>query len=538
MSVSLSREGDLARITLAAPPLNLFDEAAFAGFEAAVDDLEARPPRAVLIDAAGKVVSAGVDVKVFDAIASVAEAGRLWERLLRLPRRLEALPCPTVFAAHGLCLTAAFEIGLGCDLLLAAESATFGLVEIVVGLTPAMGGTQRLVERAGPARARELVMTGELYDARTLHGWNVVNRVLPDEGFADAASAFARRLAAGPTCAHVATKQIVRAALDGGVDAADALVPELAGGLFATEDLQGAVASFSSRAPARRRTRAAEMAVAVTPDGAWIHWHQAGPPDGPPVLMIMGLGGSSRAWWRLVPHVTAAHRALLFDNRGTGDSDRVTGVMTLERMAGDAIAVLDAAGVGEAHIVGISMGGMIAQQLALSHRDRVASLSLLCTSPGGRDGAPPWRLLASSALRPFVGPAGTFGLAAPMLYGARAREEMEDRLAEDLAHRAQEETPALTAWAQMAGIARWNVRDRLAELAGIPTLVVHGEDDALVPFARGEALARGIPGARLVALPACGHLLTTEAEPAVAAAVVEHLSGACTVPLRCAASSV
>lgn len=249
--VSLRRDDGLARVVVAAPPLNLFDEAVFAGLEAAIEEIEADPPRALLISAEGRVVSGGVDVKVFDAIASAQEAAELWQRLIALPRRLEALPCPTVFAAHGLCLTAAFEISLGCDLILAADSARFGLVEIVVGLTPAMGGTQRLVERAGPGRARELVMTGELYDAATLHGWNVVNRVLPDDGFAEAAHAFAAGLAAGPTRAHAATKRVVRAALDGGVDAADAAIPELAGDLFATEDLRNAVASFLSEGPGK-----------------------------------------------------------------------------------------------------------------------------------------------------------------------------------------------------------------------------------------------------------------------------------------------
>jgi enoyl-CoA hydratase/carnithine racemase len=249
--VTVAREGGLAHVILAAPPLNLFDEAVFAGFEEALAAIEADPPRAVLISAQGRVVSGGVDVKVFDAIASPAEASELWKRLIVLARRLEALECPTVFAAHGLCLTAAFEISLGCDLILAAESARFGLVEIVVGLTPAMGGTQRLVERAGPGRARELVMTGELFDAKTLHAWGVVNRVLPDNGFAEAASAFATRLASGPTRAHAATKAVVRAALDGGVDAADALVVERAGDLFATEDLRNAVTSFLEDGPGK-----------------------------------------------------------------------------------------------------------------------------------------------------------------------------------------------------------------------------------------------------------------------------------------------
>src|SRR5258708_37545138 len=141
---------------------------------------------------------------------------------------------------------------MACDLLLAAESARFGLVETVDGITRAMGGTQRLAERAGPARARELVMTGELHDATTLERWNVVNRVLPDEGFADAAHAFALRLANGPTRAHAGTKTIVRAQLDaGGAHGADVVVPELAGALFETEHLANAVRSFLEHGPGR-----------------------------------------------------------------------------------------------------------------------------------------------------------------------------------------------------------------------------------------------------------------------------------------------
>ena len=92
-------------------------------------------------------------------------------------RRLEALEIPTLALVHGLCLTAGLEISLGCDLIWAAESAKFGLVEAVVGLTPGAGGTQRMAERAGPGRAREFVMTGGLFDAATLERWSVVNRV-------------------------------------------------------------------------------------------------------------------------------------------------------------------------------------------------------------------------------------------------------------------------------------------------------------------------------------------------------------------------
>ena len=150
-------------------------------------------------------------------------------RLLGAVRRLEALPLPTLALVHGLCLTAGLEVSLGCDMIWAGESARFGLVEAVVGLTPGAGGTQRMAERAGPARAREFVMSQGIYDAATLERWNVVNRVLPDGELLEKGMRFAQRLAAGPTKAHAATKRIVRAYLEGGVDEADRATPGVAG---------------------------------------------------------------------------------------------------------------------------------------------------------------------------------------------------------------------------------------------------------------------------------------------------------------------
>jgi enoyl-CoA hydratase len=249
--VRLEQDGLLAILTFDAPPLNLFDEAVFTGLRDAVDRAAADPPRGLLIRAEGKVVSGGVDVgKVFDGM-SAQRGGELWDELLQVIHVIEELPLPTVFAAHGLCLTAAFEVALACDILLASERAKFGLVEIVVGLTPSMGGPQRLAERAGPARAKELIYTGELYDAATLERWNVVNRVIDHEGFDDAARAFAQKIAAGPTRAHAATKAIVRAQKEGGARAADAIVAEVSGALFDTEDLKNAVRSFLTDGPGK-----------------------------------------------------------------------------------------------------------------------------------------------------------------------------------------------------------------------------------------------------------------------------------------------
>ena len=260
--VRIERDGDVAVVVLENPPLNLFDVPALNALEhvaaelvALTDPAAERRVRAVLFEGRGKVVSAGVDVTFFRDIAEGPEPLRrgadLWTRLLRVVQTFEDLPVPTVFAAHGLTLTAAFELALACDVLLAAEKASFGLVEIVVGLTPSMGGPQRLAERAGPARAKELIFTGERYPAAVLERWNVVNRVLPDEGFAAAAREYAHRLAAGPTVAHAATKRLVVTAVREGARAADALVPEVSGALFGTADLRGAVASFLTDGPGR-----------------------------------------------------------------------------------------------------------------------------------------------------------------------------------------------------------------------------------------------------------------------------------------------
>ncbi|PRY42091.1 enoyl-CoA hydratase/carnithine racemase [Geodermatophilus tzadiensis] len=260
--VRLERDGDVAVVVLDKPPLNLFDEPVYAGFEQVLAELVAltepgRPDRAraVLLEARGKVVSGGVDVHGFREIAEGPEPAQrgtaLWARLLRIAQTIEELPVPTVFAAHGLTLTAAFEIALACDLLVAAERASFGLVEVVVGLTPSMGGPQRLAERAGPARAKELILTGEHYPAAVLERWDVVNRVLPDDGFAEAARDLARRLAAGPTLAHAATKRLVTTAVRHGVRAADEITAQVSGPLFATADLRGAVASFLEEGPGR-----------------------------------------------------------------------------------------------------------------------------------------------------------------------------------------------------------------------------------------------------------------------------------------------
>jgi len=250
--VKLERDAaGLAVLTIDAPPLNLYTAELHDRLVAAVAEVEEDAPRALLIRAEGKVVSGGVDVSLFAAQSGPAEAKVLFDRMLDLPDRIAALPFPTVFAAHGLTLTWAFEVAVACDIILAAARAKFGLVEKVIGLTPTMGGTQRLAARAGVGRAKEFVMTGERYDAATLERWNVVNRVLADDGFDDTARQFAATIAAGPTRAHAATKRVLAHFEHGGVPEANEHVTTIAATLFDTEDLPNAVRSFLADGPGK-----------------------------------------------------------------------------------------------------------------------------------------------------------------------------------------------------------------------------------------------------------------------------------------------
>ena len=236
-------ESGLAVLTLDSPPLNLFDQRMIDDVRSAILDLGEQPPRALLIRAEGRAVSGGVDVHVFDGLTP-EQGSRLWDELLGMIDRLERLPAPIVFAAHALTLTAAFEIALACDLIVASPEAKFGLVEKVVGLTPSMGGTQRFAERAGSGRARQFVMDGGIFAAEELERWGVVNSIFPAEEFEQHSRALAEELAAGPTRAHAMTKHILRRFREGGMTAADEATRTEAADLFATEDLQGAVKTF------------------------------------------------------------------------------------------------------------------------------------------------------------------------------------------------------------------------------------------------------------------------------------------------------
>jgi len=143
-----------------------------------------------------------------------------------------------------MCVGGGLELVLACDLVWAAASARLGQLEATIGTTTLLGGVQRLAERAGSNRAREIIYTAEQYDAATFERWNIVNRVVSDDAFESQTRAFAERLANGPTLAYAAGKRIVRAYLEGGIRAADKLVDDVAPPLFQSEDMRAAVAAL------------------------------------------------------------------------------------------------------------------------------------------------------------------------------------------------------------------------------------------------------------------------------------------------------
>jgi 3-oxoadipate enol-lactonase len=256
-----------------------------------------------------------------------------------------------------------------------------------------------------------------------------------------------------------------------------------------------------------------QSGLATMPDGRTeLYWESTG--SGPPVLLIMGLGLSGGAWWRTVPVLARRLRVITFDHRGVGRSRAFSPVYTTEAMADDAVAVLDAAAIDRAHVYGISLGGMVAQQLALRHPRRVRSLVLGATSAGGPRSVRPDAEVLDFVRRRLRMPSEEAARASvPFNYGPRCRSAHPERIDEDIAQRLASPFSERAYREQLFAAGLHNTYGRLGRI-GAPTLVVHGRHDRMVPVGNGERLAERIPGARLRILEESGHLYPTE-EPAV-----------------------
>lgn len=255
---------------------------------------------------------------------------------------------------------------------------------------------------------------------------------------------------------------------------------------------------------------------------AKLHYESSG--AGEPVLLVMGLGMAATGWWRTIPVLAERLRVLAFDNRGCGRSERPRGPYTLAQMADDAAAVLDAAGEESAHVYGMSMGGMIAQELALRHSPRVRSLVLGASTAGGRHHVLPDEATLGFVRRRESMPAeeGVWA-SVPYNYGRATRERHAERIGEDVVQRLRFPLDPVGYRAQLAAAWGHDATNRLGRVVA-PTLVLHGSEDRMVPVANGRRLAAAIPAARLEVLEGAGHLYQTD-EPRADHMVLRFLAG-------------
>jgi 3-oxoadipate enol-lactonase len=240
--------------------------------------------------------------------------------------------------------------------------------------------------------------------------------------------------------------------------------------------------------------------VIADSQGVRIAWEAHG--AGPPLLLVQGLGYGRWGWQPVVELLASRHRVIVFDNRGIGDSDKPPGPYTAAEMAGDALAVLDAAAVARAHVLGASLGGAVAQELALRHAERLDKLVLVATMSGMTNMHPiPAPTLQLMAEAPTLEPA----VALRRFVENALEPEPEPALVDRLVELRTANPPDPAGWAAQAGI--WDTFDVWDELPSIdvPTLVVQGEGDVVVDPRNAPLLAERIPGARLK-LVAGGHL--------------------------------
>ena len=244
-----------------------------------------------------------------------------------------------------------------------------------------------------------------------------------------------------------------------------------------------------------------------------IAWERQG--SGEPLLLIQGLGYARWGWEPVARPLARSFEVLLFDNRGIGESDAPQGPYSVAEMAGDAVQVLDEAGVEQAHVVGTSLGGMIAQELALEHPERVGKLVLACTTPGGPRAYPMPQptvdlMLARASLREFT-------------ENALAPADRPDLVERILVHR-ERTAQGFEPWsAQAAAGAGFDASERLGGLAA-PTLVQHGDGDLVVDPRNGELLVELIPDARLSLYEGGGHLFFWQEPERFAREVEEFLA--------------
>lgn len=261
--------------------------------------------------------------------------------------------------------------------------------------------------------------------------------------------------------------------------------------------------------------------------GCELHYEVSG--EGTPVVFIQGMGLHGRGWAPQIDALEARFRCLSFDNRGMARSQPVAEPLTIPLMAADVIALMDREGVAKAHLVGHSMGGLIALATALEHRDRVLSLALLNTFARGSDASRPRGPMIWIGARTMIGTRRMKRLAfLEMVMPAHALEGRDrDALAKELepifGHDLGERPPIVMS--QLSATGAYDATPRLSELANVRTLVVSATHDVVAPPAFGRAMAQAIPNARYVEIADAAHGWPIQKVDECNSMLAEHFAG-------------
>jgi pimeloyl-ACP methyl ester carboxylesterase len=262
----------------------------------------------------------------------------------------------------------------------------------------------------------------------------------------------------------------------------------------------------------------------AAPDGAQLAVTVAG--DGQSLLLIAGLGATRVVFDPLIALLTPTFRVAVYDQRGIGDSQLTPGPYTTEQLGDDAASVLDGLAIDHAAVMGASFGGLVAQQLAIRHPQRIEALLLAATGPGSAPLASKPDPAAAAALlgRGARTPEGAYRLACTVLYSRRFQEEHADFIEKQVRDRARRPVAARAFQAQLAASQGHDVWDALPSIAA-PTLVLHGSEDAVLPLGTAKLLCDRIPGAVLDVFDGAGHLFFHEQPQRTADAVTAFAAG-------------
>lgn len=243
--VHYEKDGAVGIVTLAKPPHNLIDDAFLQGMQAAYARAVEQGCRAILLRSGQRHFCAGADVNGF------SNGGRRRDQagFEQLLAALEDVSVPVVAAVHGAALGGGLELALTCDMIVAADTASFGMAEASLGMLPLLGGVQRVVQRVGLARAKEMAMFGRRNDPVALERWGLINLVVAEAELPAASMSWARQLAAGPTVAIGAIKTLANRSARGGVQHGDAWQTEANTQMWASADVKRGLAAFAVTGP-------------------------------------------------------------------------------------------------------------------------------------------------------------------------------------------------------------------------------------------------------------------------------------------------